>query len=601
MELEKKIYVEGGSIMDYCLICLKRNKDLYKLDDYPKCKLFLADHFSLEFNTNAFGQLPLSLCTDCNGKLSNCCEFFDQIRKSLAFWQSYSINSGMKQNEHSDCEDIEDENSDDDDENPEDWDNNKESIKKEELSEEDKKLVQDTISEYKQKFHMKQDCSFCGFVAESRRVLSAHMATSHSDKKNSWCPECNVIYENIIDHRKIHQKNVCPLCYKEFHSNHYLEHLQGHTDKYKCKYCSLSCAAATSLKKHMLVHLKQDPYQCPNCDKTYKHPSSFSYHLKKHGQFTCINCEKHFVTERELITHQCVSNKMASEDSEKKLYSIHNQRIKDEQQLCDRDKEIRDLYNNTFCINCNKRVKNLDKHNANIHNMNGKPEVKKKKVDLKCGYCEKVFLTRHNYRLHIMVHTGETPFKCQYCDKKVASLSRLVTHERTHTGEKPFICSVCGKAFGQNSALNTHMKQHTGRPEVCQICSKTFCRKSELKLHMDKHIGLKPHLCTECGKAFAQKSHLTDHMKGHGEERPFQCQYCDKAFKKKVLLKSHLDIHAGIKRFQCDYCQYSCYKAYRLRQHLKLHLRENIQEQGQGEELSTTTQQYFVDEHANQE
>lgn len=54
--------------------------------------------------------------------------------------------------------------------------------------------------------------------------------------------------------------------------------------KAECEICQKLFRDRSDLRRHMLTHTGEKPYQCVGCDKQFKHRKSVKYHaLKQHG------------------------------------------------------------------------------------------------------------------------------------------------------------------------------------------------------------------------------------------------------------------------------------------------------------------------------
>ncbi|KAI8348804.1 hypothetical protein B0O80DRAFT_390285, partial [Mortierella sp. GBAus27b] len=62
----------------------------------------------------------------------------------------------------------------------------------------------------------------------------------------------------------------------------------GSNNKHPCKFpsCEWSFKRYEHLKRHMLVHTKERPFQCefPGCNKSFSRSDNFSAHLRTHSK-----------------------------------------------------------------------------------------------------------------------------------------------------------------------------------------------------------------------------------------------------------------------------------------------------------------------------
>ncbi|KAF8376002.1 hypothetical protein PRIPAC_82431 [Pristionchus pacificus] len=83
-----------------------------------------------------------------------------------------------------------------------------------------------------------------------------------------------------------------------------------------------------------------------------------------------------------------------------------------------------------------------------------------------------------------------------------------------------FPCPSCDKKYGYQSELDVHILTHTGvSPFQCDQCDKAFKQRSHLKDHLRKRHGVLPHECKTCGEKFERVGELAEHKKSVHKKR----------------------------------------------------------------------------------
>ncbi|XP_068618828.1 zinc finger protein draculin-like isoform X2 [Battus philenor] len=307
---------------------------------------------------------------------------------------------------------------------------------------------------------------------------------------------------------------------------------------FQCDYCKKFFINKTSLRRHIYVHLKIEPYTCKYCYKRFYIKENMRTHMKlQHARgmkianhYICGVCEEPFLLKDKLDEHMTVHVK--NEELLKCIFC--NKQFTHNVLLNEHEKEhlITGKYKCTACDMSYDCRSNLALH------IKSHLRIK----DFVCQHCGKDFLRLTSMRRHVQIcHAGQT-IQCPICKKKLKG--HLTEHLRTHEKKRPHKCEDCGQRFTQSTQLNVHRRSHTGdRPYPCRICGRPFTHSNALMLHIRRHTGEKPFKCAMCPLYFSQLPHMKAHMRNiHGKDNPYKCEKCKQFFK----LKAHLDSHVKI-------------------------------------------------------
>lgn len=113
--------------------------------------------------------------------------------------------------------------------------------------------------------------------------------------------------------------------------------------------------------------------------------------------------------------------------------------------------------------------------------------------DLKCGVCEKTYMSVASLRNHQKTHTKVANMSCEHCDKKFYLRKYLIVHmTRYHVPAWYFRCLECNV---ERSTLD-NITQHcaAAHPESAQVARLSHAT------------------CRECGDMFASNLLLERHM-----------------------------------------------------------------------------------------
>lgn len=246
----------------------------------------------------------------------------------------------------------------------------------------------------------------CDFSAKAADVLEKHVERVHMLNVNLSCWKCDFTAREMRD-----------LC----------QHLKEHFPKspFVCdvEKCTMRFLRLGLLVRHHMSHMKEKPYQCDFCTKTYATYNQLSSHKKLHEggrQFECDVCFKKFSTKGAMQQHRAIH-------FDNKPY------------LCD------------LCGFSTKHQSHLISHRK-IHT----GDVKKCTFP-GCNYStpKSAHMTQHmNSHLNIRNHI------CQVCGKSFVVRGKLLRHERIHLKEKLFKCKQCEYQTSRTDRMKLHIESH---------------------------------------------------------------------------------------------------------------------------------------------
>lgn len=215
------------------------------------------------------------------------------------------------------------------------------------------------------------------------------------------------------------------------------------------------------------------------------------------------------------------------------------------------------------CLSCDKKYK--DKGSLKRHkDRNHHPQ--KRSRDFICESCGKAFFSKNDVKIHLRIHTGETPYSCKECPMRFTQISAYLRHQKRHTGIKSYICSVCNKKFCTKEELKMHNNVHTNEKKYsCPICDAPFKYRNNLKKHMQLHSQPNNYVCNQCGRAFNVKGNLKIHIDRIHSPKSGYCTLCSKNV---ANIEVHMWKHSGERPLKCKLCSSSFYDVKALAHHV---------------------------------
>ena len=244
--------------------------------------------------------------------------------------------------------------------------------------------------------------------------------------KPGYCRECQRKYADLSAHRsQIHIPKPalkCSLCNKVFLGNKLLDtHVKRHSQPtIPCLKCGTKIKEG-AMRKHLTYkHKEVADIKCTftQCDKLFKQPQTLKNHIKlvhEKQRVLCVDCGAS-VSNLFLHRMKCFPDGKSAEKvacnlcqktfCSKQFYEYHERTVHISVRACNL---------------CGQKVKDLERHEQNIH---GEQEKSNKCPEPDCGkeFKTKLQLKRHNDAVHLQLRE-----QCPKCEKWFT-----VTHLKTH-------------------------------------------------------------------------------------------------------------------------------------------------------------------------
>ncbi|KAG8438272.1 hypothetical protein GDO86_008820 [Hymenochirus boettgeri] len=253
-------------------------------------------------------------------------------------------------------------------------------------------------------------CTECGKTYSSDESFKGHLL-SHKGIRPFQCTHCDKAYvtqRDLREHAILHtgqRPYRCEDCGKSFarrptlrvHRKRCCASAKQKTFTVQCPMCRKELASKCSLRKHMLIHSGDKPFNCSDCGAAFRHKSNLQIHERMHtGEkpYKCNFCEDSFPVQSELKRHLIM--------------------------------HTGEMY---LCTVCGKALKDPNTLKAHERLHTGE-------LPFKCQYCGKSYPLATKLRRHLNSHLEEKPFRCQICGMGYTLQHSLKRHLHTHNIEQ---------------------------------------------------------------------------------------------------------------------------------------------------------------------
>ncbi|KAM3956069.1 uncharacterized protein ACR2FA_009966 [Aphomia sociella] len=255
--------------------------------------------------------------------------------------------------------------------------------------------------------------------------------------------------------------------------------------------------------------------------------------------------------------------KLVQQDLEKLKQALGNFSPRSDISATDLDETMGHLK----CKICDKiysSEKKLQNHQQNKHMIIYKPHSKpQKRVSFsdtviihevkeyhKCRKCPKIFEEYKSLKIHMKErHKKRKCYICNYCNKNFMDRMFFKVHIRLH-------CDVCSMLFPNKSKYLEHRRVvcRVLKLHKCRTCEESFFRFMDLKDHSYEHLSTF-FICDICKDQFATKCGVSHHIKYlHSEKRPtslyamrnlgterlYLCNFCEESSVERDIIEAHV-------------------------------------------------------------
>lgn len=267
------------------------------------------------------------------------------------------------------------------------------------------------------------------------------------------------------------------------------------------------------------------------------------------------------------LSQKCTVS-LVNQDLEKlkKTFLSQPRRHDSTDSVSDLENDMSTIVKCKICEKAYSSDRKLQKHQENKHMIIYKPNNKtEKRVSFsdkviihevkeyhKCRKCPEIFEEYRVLKLHMkQLHRKRKCYICNYCNKNFVDRSIFKVHIKLH-------CDVCRALFPNKAKYNKHRQYvcRTLKLHKCETCNDSYFRLMDLKDHSYEHISV-CFVCDVCKDQFESKCAIAHHisflhsndrpktlygMRNLGNERLYLCNFCDESSVERDSIEAHVQL-----------------------------------------------------------
>jgi len=306
-------------------------------------------------------------------------------------------------------------------------------------------------------------------------------------------------------------KYECPQCQRRFHApSHLKRHVMSHSSErpFQCNICGKGFLQAWHLGRHMTTHTGNKPFKCAECSKSFGSRFEMRTHInyihKGIKEHKCEVCGKHFTLRSNLKVHmrkhtgekpyQCTFCSKRFGQRGHLQYHIRKHEGKDEGVSSQQPEPTKKAAKLTAYVNRQHESisEQSECHDEDCECDSGIGSYDSEVESISCS--SPVVLQDGSYdECQSRKHERPSSPEFALADNPRHRPTKRVYTEPQRQEVKPYVCYSCNCGFSEVSSLRAHARHSHPRKGIsvgdysCGFCLQHYSATEPLELHVEKH------------------------------------------------------------------------------------------------------------------